>query len=189
VIYTKGLDGAGTEISYNRINGGYNKPFIYQNPAYQRQLGGIMLDDGSRNFIVHHNVVWNSQIGIKIGTIGSPSSGNRIYNNTLWGNSMGAIGTYGNAGLSDIKVYNNLADYIPEGWVGTDVKNNLVTTNPGFVDVANGNFQLQGSSIAIDKGLVISGYTDGYAGAAPDVGAYEFGKTWSAGALTKGSDR
>ncbi len=180
VIYTIGQDGAGTEISYNRINGGYNQPFNYQNPALRKQLGGIMLDDGSRNFIVHHNVVWNSQVGIKIGA-NRHNSGHRIYNNTLWGNIMGAFGTYGSAGVSDIRIYNNLTDNNAGGWVGTDVRNNLITTNPGFVDAANNNFQLQGSSIAIDRGLVISGFTDGYTGAAPDVGAYEFGRSWSAG--------
>lgn len=44
------------------------------------------------------------------------------------------------------------------------------------------DFRLQSTSPAINAGVVISGITNDYVGAAPDIGAYEFGGTdWTAG--------
>ncbi len=43
-----------------------------------------------------------------------------------------------------------------------------------FVDRENGDFRLQADSPAIDAGVVIPGFNDGYQGAAPDLGAIEF---------------
>jgi hypothetical protein len=84
--------------------------------------------------------------------------------------------------FTNIKTYNNLTN---KGFVGTDLQNNLETSNPFFLNAAQGNFQLQSSSPARDRGRVISGITDGYIGSAPDVGAYEFGvQAWTAGANT-----
>ena len=65
---------------------------------------------------------------------------------------------------------------------GTDLQNNLQISNPLFVDAANGDFRLQSGSAAIDAGRPISGITDGFVGPAPDIGAYELGRTWTAGA-------
>jgi hypothetical protein len=66
---------------------------------------------------------------------------------------------------------------------GNTLQNNLVSSDPLFVNASAGNFQLQASSPAIDFGIPISGITDGYAGSAPDAGAYEYGTAaWAAGA-------
>lgn len=46
--------------------------------------------------------------------------------------------------------------------------------NPDFADAAAGKYRLAPSSCLIDKGLVIPGINDGYAGEAPDMGAYEY---------------
>lgn len=45
---------------------------------------------------------------------------------------------------------------------------------PGFNAPANGNFSLHASSAAIDRGQVLPGINDGFAGAAPDIGAFEY---------------
>jgi hypothetical protein len=45
---------------------------------------------------------------------------------------------------------------------------------PGFADAAGGDYTLDDSSDLIDVGLPIPGINDGYEGAAPDVGAFEF---------------
>ncbi|MBN1812598.1 MAG: right-handed parallel beta-helix repeat-containing protein [Anaerolineae bacterium] len=45
---------------------------------------------------------------------------------------------------------------------------------PGFADAASGDYALDADSDLIDAGLVIPGINDGFAGAAPDVGAVEF---------------
>ena len=52
-------------------------------------------------------------------------------------------------------------------------------------DCPIGTDQIPTDTCAIDKGLLFSPYTDGYAGAAPDLGAFESGKPkWTAGATT-----
>ena len=72
-VYTFGMDGRGTEIAYNRIynikTGGYGGT-------------GIFLDNSSSNYVVHHNVIWNTNHALKLNYT---SRGHRIYNNTLAG--------------------------------------------------------------------------------------------------------
>jgi hypothetical protein len=51
-----------------------------------------------------------------------------------------------------------------------------------FVNAAAGDFRLRAGSAAIDRGVVLSPYTSGYIGIAPDTGAYEYGRMpWTAG--------
>ncbi len=50
-----------------------------------------------------------------------------------------------------------------------------VVGNPLFTNAANNDFSLLAGSPMIDKGAVIPGITDGYLGAAPDIGAFERG--------------
>ncbi len=63
------------------------------------------------------------------------------------------------------------------------MSNNIYTgTDPQFVDPAHGNFQLMPTSPAIEAGTIIPPYTDGFAGSAPDIGAYDHTKpAWKAG--------
>lgn len=49
----------------------------------------------------------------------------------------------------------------------------LVAT-PGLTAPASGNFHLRPDSAAIDRGQVLPGINDGFAGAAPDMGAFEY---------------
>jgi len=50
-----------------------------------------------------------------------------------------------------------------------------LATNPLLADPAVADFRLQAGSPAIDRGVVVAGVTDGYAGSAPDIGAQERG--------------
>lgn len=55
-------------------------------------------------------------------------------------------------------------------------------TDPRYVDAAAGDHALAVGSPAIDAGAVVAGVTDGHAGSAPDIGAYESGVArWQAG--------
>ena len=79
---------------------------------------------------------------------------------------------------------NNLfTNSVQIGSGATQQNNGYRGTDWRFVDAAAGDFRLRSDSPAIDNGLVLSPYTDGYAGRAPDLGAYEFGRSaWTAGA-------
>jgi len=51
-----------------------------------------------------------------------------------------------------------------------------------LVNIDNRDFRPKPNSVLIDAGTVINGITDSYEGAAPDIGAYEYGgDLWSAG--------
>jgi hypothetical protein len=52
-------------------------------------------------------------------------------------------------------------------------KHGLENTDPQFVDPLHGDLRLQPTSPCRDRGRVIPGFTQGYEGAAPDIGAYE----------------
>ncbi len=50
-----------------------------------------------------------------------------------------------------------------------------VVADPKFTDIANGLWTLQADSPAIDKGEDLLNFTKGFSGAAPDIGAMEYG--------------
>ena len=172
ILYEFAWDGQGTVIHHN---------YIHDNLAKNYSGTGIYLDNGSKGYIVHHNVVWGNYTGIRLNT---PSNFNLIYNNTTYSN--GNVGYWGSNFQTDMygdRIFNNIfttAFTLP----GTHIEGNNITsgTNPLFVDTASYNFRLQAASPAINKGVVIPGITDGYIGSAPDIGAYEYGGTdWTAG--------
>ena len=171
VTYQWGIDGGGTRIACN---------WVHDNSSANDSLRmGIYLDNWCRNFIVDHNVVWNCPTFTGI-QINGPSSNHLIYNNTLF--NCDDVGTHPydqwpgpnpNPALWTNDVYQYLAS------------NNLfLATSPPsqLVDWTNEDFQLKPNAPAIDAGVIIPGFTDGYAGSAPDLGAYESGGlAWNAG--------
>ena len=170
--YCYETEGEGSVLAYNWVHDPKNL------------CSGIYLDNNSSDFIVHHNVVWNCLIGIQTNKDGI---NHQIYNNTLWkcSNAMlawGPDGTY----IKNQKTYNNLSD--KSDFIGNDFQKNRTISDGKFVDSANGNFMLTAESSAVDYGIVIPGFTDGYSGAAPDAGAYEYGGiAWTAGTDIKES--
>src|SRR5688572_21077524 len=94
-IYTFGMDGQGTEIAYNRI---------YNVKAGGFGAVGIFLDNSSSNYVVHHNVVWNTNHAMKLNYT---SRGHRIYNNTLSGTNT-SIDTSSNSSMPGTVFKNNI---------------------------------------------------------------------------------
>ncbi|MBO9610571.1 MAG: carbohydrate-binding cenc domain protein, partial [Paenibacillaceae bacterium] len=142
---------------------------------------GIYLDNYTNNFIVHQNVLWNNE-GIRLNT---PSNYNLVYNNTVWTNT-GVVGAWGDVFSADMygdRIFNNIIKGLDSTTSSHVAYGNNLTSSPGFVNEASRDYHLLStSSSAIDKGIAIPGITDGYAGSAPDIGAYEYGGTdWSAG--------
>jgi fibronectin type 3 domain-containing protein len=157
--YCNASDGAGTKIHHNWVND---------------SLVGIYVDNGSHNYIIYRNVCWETGAGI---WLNSPApTNNLVYNNTTIRNEV-SIGFVGN--LTGSMVINNLID---------SSMANLSTTPPAmsknsWYPPVGADYVPQAGSGAIDTGTVLPPYTDGYVGAAPDIGAYEAGAAyWTPGA-------
>ncbi|GIZ09606.1 hypothetical protein FUMI01_23330 [Flavobacterium sp. UMI-01] len=171
LFYTVGKQ-LGTEIHHNWFHDAASTGTKYK-------AAGIYLDNDAESFSVHHNVVWNTEwSSIQINWNGKDIN---IFNNTLWNGStvMGAWHKEGTA-FSNVNVWNNLGS--SDTWEPqSDKQNNLVVTTTVFENSTLGDFRLKANASPIDKGKIIPGITDGYAGASPDAGAYEFGDNWVAG--------
>ncbi|MGG5741905.1 carbohydrate binding domain-containing protein [Bacillus cereus group sp. IBL03679] len=170
MLYGPNVDGQNTEIHHN---------YVHDNKATSTNPG-IYLDNYTNNFIVHHNVMWNNS-GMQLNI---PSEYNLVYNNTAYTNAV-AVQAWGNTFTTDMygdRLFNNIIKgYDPEVTAYT-THGSDVTHLPGFVDETNHNYHLLSTSPAKDTGIVIPGITDGYAGSAPDIGAYEYGGTdWTVG--------
>lgn len=165
-IYLWNTDGQGSQISYNVISdihtGGYGG-------------AGIYLDNSASNYIVHHNVVWNTDAALKMNP---PSINNQIYNNTLVGTR--ALETSGDKDMSGSILVNNIFVGPADIGAGATQSRNL-TDPPGqndvqFIAPARNDYRLTRTSPAVHAGQTIPGYATSYRGTAPDLGAYPFGK-------------
>ena len=173
--YAWKTDGKGSVIAYNWVH-----------HSVQEHSVGIYLDNFCQNFVVHHNVVWAcGSSGI---TLNCDALNHLVANNTI-AQCPKAFGTF---------TYDR---YTPDQ-TGTRIVNNLLLaqfnpTDPyqmvsgakGPTLEANGIGAVDADGVptagskAIDAGIVIATITNGYRGAAPDLGAYERGVAyWRPGA-------
>jgi len=169
-IYTFSHDGQNTVIAYNQIS---------DNLCAGNAASGIYLDNNSANFVVHHNLVYNTSWALHYNL----SSQNILwYNNTAvaFCNSLSGGATGSQCGT---QVINNIFTSATTTYTGAVVSNNLGSgTNPIFAAPASLDFSLQSSSPAIGAGMALPPYTNGCASSAPDMGAFQSGQTpWSAG--------
>jgi len=172
ITYCFQTDGAGTVIAYN---------WAHDNKAESCGVG-IYIDNGSSNFVIHHNVSWNNQdSGIRLNT---PSHHNAVCHNTVLdnGNSLDYWGPDENKDQAGCLVKNNIFNNRVRTGDGIAVESNYVGPAPGVVSVAEQDFRLRRDSPCVNAGAVISGITGVVKGTAPDLGAYERGvKPWRAG--------
>ncbi|MEM6643694.1 MAG: T9SS type A sorting domain-containing protein [Bacteroidota bacterium] len=160
------------------------------------RVAAIYLDNDSKGYLVHHNVVWDvTWTGIQINW---DNWNIDIYHNTIFDAHDGAMGRWENGRtIEDIVVRNNYASspsdqdqndnqqYVINGWIGTDVpsSNNIINSTFQFRSLDAPDFRPLTGSTLIDRGVEISGINDDFVGDAPDVGAYESGgELWIAGA-------
>lgn len=172
MTYCYQTDGDGTEIAYN---------WVHHNRAAHVGVG-IYIDNGSKNFLIHHNVCWdNENSGIRLNT---PSYNNRLYHNTLIdnGNSLGYWGPDGEKRQPGCVAVNNvMTDKVQLG-DGIRAHHNYTGDTPGLAAPVEHDFRPDADSPCVDAGVFIDGVTDVVAGGAPDLGAYESaGDAWRPG--------
>ena len=173
--YTYKTNGAGTEIAYNVVHDNRD----------ERAGMGIYLDNGSSDFVIHHNLVWGTYDALRLNL---PSRDNLIVSNTLLATNK-SIDYAGDGDMKGTRIVNTLANAgirLVEGETTT----NLSHESPEFLDAEANDYRLQETSPARDSGSELSPYTDSFAGFAPDIGALEYGaELWRFGAnLAEGDD-
>lgn len=151
------------------------------------RCAGIYLDNNSKGYLVHHNVVWN--ITWTAVQINWDNWNIDIFNNSFY-NVSSAMGRWENGyTIKDLVIKNN---YASEGeWIGTNVSStsNYINKISPFTSVDNQDFTPRKGSYLIDKGEIINTITDDYTGTLPDIGAYESGKTpWIPGTKNLSGD-
>jgi hypothetical protein len=108
---------------------------VYRNSVYGGASGGIRVSNGPDGTKVWNNTVYaNKGWGINIQTGSSKPTNTVVQNNIVFANTSGQIA---NTGISSI------------------INSNL-TTDPRFVNASANDFNLQLSSPAIDKGVLLS---------------------------------
>ena len=177
-IYAWGNDGMGTEVAYNVVYGVHSGGF---------GGAGLYLDNACTNYVVHHNLVYDADLGLKMN---DPSYDNQIYNNTLAATQT-SVKAGAKRDMAGSIFRNNIFTKPAEIGSGAVQSNNISAgTDAKFVSRSGNDYRLKSDSPAIDAGAALSPYTDGYAGARPDAGAFEYGRgAWSGGADSRATGR
>lgn len=195
--YATELNLAGSEIAYNHIHDSTTLP---TDNGRKQFVVALYLED-VENYTAHHNVIWNFKTNVKpdgtfayLGPRRTTIEDVFYYNNTIF-NCDYRIRAWNRdrmGGFVNVNFINNLYVNCDKDLESTNVllgqlyhSSEIVASNPDefFVNANLGKLNLKAGSSAIDAGEIISGITNNYIGAAPDIGAYEFGqKPWQAGA-------
>jgi len=194
LIYTGQPSCAGSVVRYNWVHGCRTREKMHGGLS-----GGLGIrgDDQTRSLTVHHNVVWDcGRDGIIV-----KGDHNRVHHNTVLDiGSENTPGPYINLHVvpepkkwwrkqypllavqnAHSTIFNNAALTITGNNrgapfpAGENVTHNYQGRDPGLADPARFDFRPRADSPLVDAGRVIDGITDGFAGQAPDIGAYEHG--------------
>ena len=169
--------GYGTQLTsdggatYEYVGGGNgNGTAIHHNWAHNC-WAGVYVDQNQNNYIIYRNVCSSNYAGILCNSF----TNNLIINNTSTANTTDILFN----GSSDVSV--SLINNIWQSFSGT--YGSTTVEADGWYPPLDANFVPAAGSKAIDGGIAYPPYTDDYAGAAPDIGAYEVGgEYWIPGA-------
>ena len=159
----------GYTASALKINSGYSTPigplFLYHNTLLSDAPGTdalALLDPGESTFIVSRdNLVAGTRYALyKVNPVAWSGDGDDFFT-TDPARFVSWLGTH----------YGSLAEY--QAALGQELQG--ISAPPQLVDPAGGDFTPSPGSPLIDAGIPLPGIDDGYAGAAPDIGAVETG--------------
>ncbi|EWH10718.1 hypothetical protein DS2_06696 [Catenovulum agarivorans DS-2] len=149
---------------------------------HDQRVAGIYLDNNSKGYIVHHNVVWNLPwSGIQLNW---ENFNDFIYHNTILDVEK-AMGEWVNGHVQqNNRVWNNYSN--TPAWLTNpayDIDSSLISTNQVKYEADKTlNFMPNDDSELVDKGRLIDGLEHKYTGPSPDIGAYELqGVNWRPG--------
>jgi hypothetical protein len=158
-----------------------------------RGIGFGLGNRGHQGGIIRNNMIYHANLGADRGDVGielESAVGTQVYNNTVYQEHGYPTAISVRWAVSSAYVANNLLRTTGGGQViwkrdGATLTQeaNVTTAQAGwFVDLAAGNLRLSGAVAAvIDQGVAVAGLIDDFdgrprpQGAAPDIGAYEYG--------------
>jgi hypothetical protein len=132
--------------------------FVFDITASASSFGGPI-----NGLTLRNNVAYSS--ADKIYSIDSAMPSSVTLDRDIVYNSSGASIAYV-AGKGNT---NSIATF--RSWTGFELSG--YQSDPRFVNRAAGDFSISATSPAVDRGVLLSGITDGYLGTGPDVGRYE----------------
>ncbi|MFN8598731.1 MAG: right-handed parallel beta-helix repeat-containing protein [Anaerolineae bacterium] len=171
VVYRTGVGNNTYPGSAFKFNSGYDQSgpmYLFHNTSDAALLGNSGLDikaPGSWTSIVARNNIWS-------GTDYAVSNANPdepldLDYDDLYTTQAGELAWWSNLPDRHLNTLSELQ-------TATGLELHGLNAAPGFVNAASGDYALSTTSPLIDKGLIIPGINDGFVGARPDIGAYEF---------------
>ncbi|RNG17876.1 carbohydrate-binding protein [Streptomyces botrytidirepellens] len=176
------LDATGTSVDHNTVHDADGQV-------------GYYIDNSSSQFLLHHNVAYNTGTrGTFFNGHSGVSLGNRDHNSTYGAGVSTAVRLSGATDATGTYVSNDVAlapmEISGPGDPAPVVRNNLLPpADPRYTDARNGELWPRAGSPAIDAGETVDGVTTGVRGDGPDQGAYEYGAPiWSTGCNLAGCE-
>lgn len=170
LLYFNGQDGGNSEIRWN---------WLHDNYAPYNQHG-LHFDHGTKNMIVHRNVVW--------GVDGNAFRNNMHTNYVLWlhntGTTSGPNGFGSNwaAGMAEDQHGSLWVNNLTNGGMSIDGEGGTIYNNGLHAAELIDSKYISPGAAAVDAAVRLEGVNDTYAGSMPDLGAYELGMPpWTAG--------
>nr|WP_232546627.1 right-handed parallel beta-helix repeat-containing protein [Streptomyces antimycoticus] len=176
------LDAKGTSVDHNTVHDADGQV-------------GYYIDNSSSQFLLHHNVAYNTGArGTFYNGHSGVSLGNRDHHSSYGLGVTTAVRLSGATDATGTYVSNDVAlgpmEISGPGDPAPVVRNNLLPpTDPRYTDARNGELWPRAGSPAIDAGETVDGVTGEVRGDGPDQGAYEYGAPiWSSGCRLAGCE-
>ena len=140
---------------------------VYQNTSWSnaKDINAMDMISPVHNVVLRNNIFQSRGYGVY--EVATGSTGND-WNNDNW---------YTTRASPHFKWEKVPYDTLAKLCAGTGLECNGYENPPGLTNPGGGDFTLLSSSPNIDRGVVIPGINDDFAGNAPDVGAFEYGYT------------